>query len=71
LIRPQPVGDLTWAKASVNSPYGKISSSWKRDAKGFHLTIEIPANASATVVLPGSSEKHDVGSGTYSFDAKI
>ena len=70
LIRPQPVGDLTWAKASVNSPYGKISSSWKKDAKGFHLTIEIPANATATVALPDGA-KHEVGSGSWSFDAKV
>ena len=70
LIRPQPVGHLTWAKASVESPYGRISSSWKKDAKGFHLTIEIPANTTATVQMPGA-EKHEVGSGTYTFDAKM
>ena len=68
LIRPQPVGDLTWAKATVNSPYGMISSSWKKNAKGFHLDVTVPANTTATVTLPGSGEKKEIGSGTYSFD---
>jgi alpha-L-rhamnosidase len=68
LIRPQPVGDLTWAKASVSSPYGLISSSWKKDAKGFHLNVEIPANTCATVTLPGTGEKKEIGSGSWSFD---
>lgn len=68
LIRPQPVGDLTWAKATVESPYGRISSSWKKDAKGFHLTVEIPANTTASVMLPGSGETKEIGSGSWSFD---
>jgi alpha-L-rhamnosidase len=68
LIRPQPVGDLTWAKATVNSPYGMISSSWKKDAKGFHLDVTVPANTTATVTLPGSGEKKEIGSGSYSFE---
>jgi alpha-L-rhamnosidase len=68
IIRPQPVGDLTWAKASYQSPYGRISSSWKKDAKGFHLDVEIPANTSATVWLPGSKDSQKIGSGKYHFD---
>lgn len=71
LIRPNPVGDLTWAKASYDSPYGKIVSSWKKDAKGFHLDIEIPANTTATVRLPGKTEAIEVGSGKYSYDIKL
>ncbi len=66
LIRPQPVGDLTWAKGAHLSPYGWIRSSWKKDAKGFHLDVEIPANTSATVTLP-SGKTQEVGSGKWSF----
>ncbi len=67
LIRPQPVGDLTWAKAAHMSPYGWVRSSWTKDAKGFHLNIEIPANTSATVTLP-SGKVQGVGSGKWSFN---
>lgn len=67
IIQPQPVGDLTWAKASIESPNGLIKSAWKKDQKGLHLDIEIPANTTATVRMPGRSEAVEVGSGRYSF----
>jgi alpha-L-rhamnosidase len=34
VIAPQPVGDVTWAKASYNSIRGKIVSDWKRQHDG-------------------------------------
>jgi len=85
LIRPQPVGDLKWAKATENGPYGKISSAWRLASDGFHLDIEIPANTTATVTVPGYAEAvegarlvrrekaatvFEVGSGSYSFSGK-
>lgn len=51
-IRPEPVGDVTEAKASFYSPYGKISSAWKRTDGKFEITINIPANSTAVVYLP-------------------
>ncbi len=51
-IHPQPVGDLTWASASYQSPHGLIVSSWRKDGMGFHLDVKVPANASATVTIP-------------------
>ncbi|UEG52858.1 glycoside hydrolase family 78 protein [Mucilaginibacter daejeonensis] len=53
-IRPEPVGDVTFAKASYNSPYGMISSDWKKEGKKFVLDVEIPANARASVHLPAN-----------------
>jgi hypothetical protein len=52
IIKPQPVGDVTWAKASYNSIRGKIVSDWKRDGEQFTLRVTIPANTSATVFVP-------------------
>lgn len=52
VIRPQPVGDLTWARAEHVSPYGPIKSAWKLDGGRFTLDIEIPTNATATVHIP-------------------
>ncbi len=71
-IRPQPVGDLTWAKATHESPYGEIASSWKKDGKRFHLSITVPPNCTATVILPGSDSKPiQVGSGKREFSAQL
>lgn len=51
-IRPQPVGDVTSAKASYLSPYGMIKSEWKKTAGAFELTTEIPVNTTAVIYLP-------------------
>jgi hypothetical protein len=52
VINPQPVGDVTWAKASYNSIRGEIVSGWQRDGGDFTLQISIPANTTATVFVP-------------------
>jgi hypothetical protein len=54
-IAPQPVGDVTWAKASYNSIRGKIVSDWKRDGDQFTLKVTIPPNTTATVFVPAKS----------------
>jgi alpha-L-rhamnosidase len=52
IIKPQPAGDLTWAKGSYQSVRGKISSSWKIENDAFKLDVQIPANCSAEIWLP-------------------
>ncbi|PYT93671.1 MAG: alpha-L-rhamnosidase, partial [Acidobacteria bacterium] len=52
LIQPQPGGGLTFANASVESIYGRVASGWKIADGRFALTIEVPANTTATVRLP-------------------
>ncbi len=52
LVRPQPVGDLTWAEASHESPYGLIKVRWERGNGTFVLKVTVPANATATVFVP-------------------
>ncbi len=55
LIHPEPIGDLTFARASYDSIHGKIVSDWKRNGDTFILKITIPANTTATVLLPARS----------------
>lgn len=52
LIHPIPGGKLTHAEASLQTPYGLASSSWKLSGPRFTLDVEIPANTHATVILP-------------------
>jgi alpha-L-rhamnosidase len=54
VIRFEPlfIEYLPWAKASVQSPYGTIVSSWKNEAGKFTWHINIPANSSGLVSLP-------------------
>jgi alpha-L-rhamnosidase len=53
-IRPQSVGAITSAKGSFNSPYGKITSEWKKESEVFSLYVLIPANTTAVVYLPAT-----------------
>ncbi|WDF80291.1 family 78 glycoside hydrolase catalytic domain [Mucilaginibacter sp. KACC 22773] len=53
-IRPEVVGDVTWAKANYQSPYGTISSSWEKEAGKFELSVSIPANTTAIIYLPAA-----------------
>jgi alpha-L-rhamnosidase len=57
IMKPIPVGDLKFVKASHQSPYGLIGSEWHRDGKKFDWQIEIPANATATVYVPATNAK--------------
>jgi alpha-L-rhamnosidase len=51
-IAPRPGGGLTWASAALESPYGRIESSWSTGAMGTTFTVEVPPNTEAEVVLP-------------------
>ncbi|MBS0029878.1 glycoside hydrolase family 78 protein [Chitinophaga sp. 22321] len=52
VIHPRPVSDVTFARASYHAPYGLIKSDWQKRDHSFELTVEIPANTTATVYLP-------------------
>jgi alpha-L-rhamnosidase len=67
VLAPRPGGGLTSASAQLNSMYGKIKSAWKITGGNFIYEIEIPANTTATVILPHSKEEKELGSGEYTF----
>jgi alpha-L-rhamnosidase len=67
IIAPSPDGQMTWAKTSYNSIHGLISTSWRMENKQLKLEVTIPANTTATVMLPGMESK-EIGSGTYHFE---
>ena len=69
LIAPRPGGGLTYARASVESEYGKVASGWEISDGRFVLKIEVPANTTATVRLP-SGKVEEVGSGSWGFEEK-
>ncbi|AOW11200.1 hydrolase [Flavobacterium gilvum] len=55
-IQPEIVGDMTFAKATYQSIYGKIASAWEKKDGKLILKVEIPANTSATIKLPVSKD---------------
>jgi alpha-L-rhamnosidase len=63
LVQPQPGGGFTHVKASHHTPYGEVSSEWTIDGGAFTLAVEVPANSSATVRLPGVTDPASVTEG--------
>jgi alpha-L-rhamnosidase len=55
IMRPEPVGDLRFAKASHRSPYGLIVSDWQKQDGIFRWKVIIPANTTATIYVPATS----------------
>src|SRR5690606_12583747 len=57
VIKPHPLGDLTFAEAEYDSIRGPIFCRWDRRDDKLTLKVEIPANTTATVYLPTSDAK--------------
>jgi alpha-L-rhamnosidase len=53
VMRPHPVGDLKFVKASFRSPYGFIRSEWQKQGDEFDWQITVPPNTTATLYVPG------------------
>jgi alpha-L-rhamnosidase len=54
-IRPQIVGDLTWAEGSHESPFGRIAVRWQREKGTIRLSVSIPPGTTATVYVPAKT----------------
>ncbi len=53
IVQPHPGGGLTFARAQINSVYGDVVSGWTGGEK-MTFDVTIPANTTATVILPGA-----------------
>ncbi len=66
VIAPKPGGHFTEADASYESVYGKVESRWEKIESQIRYEIVIPANCSASVIIPGK-EAQEVAAGRYEF----
>jgi alpha-L-rhamnosidase len=80
ILRPQPGNGLTYAKATLKTLYGELSSSWKLDKGRLEWSVTVPANTSATLHIPTKNGNkitmdgkavdnsvQEVGAGRYQF----
>ena len=63
-IAPTPDKSLGWAKASYDSPAGRIVSGWHYNGDTVTYEFEIPANVTADVTLP-DGRKMQLAPGKY------
>lgn len=66
-IQPFPDRRIGHVKASYESPFGKIDSSWKYSGQLCTLKIKIPANTEAEIRLP-DGRFYQVGCGEYGYE---
>ena len=66
LIKPEPIPQLDWVKASVDTPRGLVKSEWKREGGRIRYAFTVPSGATAKLLLPGE-EARTLGSGEHEF----
>ncbi|MDE3250798.1 MAG: hypothetical protein KGO82_19200, partial [Bacteroidota bacterium] len=60
----QPSQKLSYAKASYESVYGTIACGWEMKDGKMKVDMKVPANTTATIVLPGADAAQVMESGT-------
>lgn len=65
-IAPMPGGRLTSAQAALDSPYGRIESSWRIEGSQFQLDVTVPPGARAEICLP-DGQRVSMHAGSASF----
>ncbi len=58
-LAPQFTNRLTYVKATLDSPYGKISSYWHVEGDQMIYDVTVPPNSSATLEPAVSAERRD------------
>ena len=66
-IAPVPGGDLTFAKAAHDTPYGRAEAGWRIEGDTLMVEVLVPPGTRAEVQLPGDGEPFEVGSGRRTF----
>ena len=57
IIKPNLVGDLTFANTTSGSLYGRIESNWSRSGNTGEFHIAVPPNTTAKVFIPAKDVK--------------
>ncbi|MFC4598403.1 alpha-L-rhamnosidase C-terminal domain-containing protein [Cohnella hongkongensis] len=57
-------GELTFARASLESAYGRAASGWRAEGGDVLVEVDVPANAGADILLPGARLANVTESGT-------
>lgn len=71
IIKPIMGGKLTWADATYECPYGKISVDWAIEAGKLTMRVTVPQNTTADIYVPDAAgksyETHSVQAGNYTY----
>jgi len=57
IFKPQPVGNVSFASYSNETPNGTAAVKWEKSANLFKLNIKVPVGSTATVYVPVATAK--------------
>lgn len=69
-IKPYLPADLQWARASMKTVRGTVSSEWRKDNGKAQLRVVIPANSSGVVHIPAKDTAHITENGVPAADSE-
>lgn len=70
IIKPHVSDSLSFASASLQTYYGKVSSEWKKENGSLLLNVEVPANTTASIFIPATDANAILESGKRLSDVK-
>lgn len=66
-VRPIIPKQLDFARAELETPYGKASSTWKKRDGKIVIDVIVPPNTTATIEFPDGRKSQTIAAGTYHF----
>lgn len=66
-VRPLAGKQLGWARAELETPYGKAVSAWHKHDGKLVMDVEVPPNTTATIEFPDHRPSETVPSGRYRY----
>jgi alpha-L-rhamnosidase len=67
-VRPLPGKQLDWARAELQTPYGRASSAWAKRNGRIIMDVVVPPNTTATIEFPRDRKSETVSAGSYHFE---
>ena len=64
VLEPRPIAQLSFARAHLESPHGRIESEWHRENQTLRYRFVVPPNTSAQIRLP-NGQTRDAGAGVH------
>jgi alpha-L-rhamnosidase len=68
-LTPRVPSNLDYARAGLETPYGLVESSWRKDNGNIIFNFSIPVGTHADVILP-NKDSHKLSSGKHSYTIK-
>jgi alpha-L-rhamnosidase len=54
-IAPAVTGEMDWARATTQTPFGPVTSDWRRRGRTLTLDVDVPVGTTATIHVPAAN----------------